>query len=38
MAAEPNLDGRTVEAIRGDGEWAVLGSAFMNRLRGESAA
>lgn len=36
--AEPNLDGRTVEAIRGDGEWAVLGSAFLNRLRGESAA
>ncbi|GAA2117732.1 hypothetical protein GCM10009780_77040 [Actinomadura alba] len=35
---EPNLDGRTVEAIRGDGEWVVLGSAFLNRLRDDSAA
>ena len=31
--ATPNLDGRTVEAIGGDAEWAVLGKPFLARLR-----
>jgi hypothetical protein len=34
----PNLDGRTVEAIGGEPEWAVLDKSFLNRLRGESPA
>ncbi|MEU5877897.1 BREX system serine/threonine kinase PglW [Spirillospora sp. NPDC047279] len=36
--ALPNLDGRTVEAIGGTAEWAVLDKAFLNHLTGTAAA